>query len=111
MIESLTVMFWLLVGHALADYPLQGPYLAQAKNRNSSLGRDGAWRWALGCHAMIHGGAVALATGSVVLGVCETVAHAVIDFAKCEGWLSYDTDQALHVVCKAVWFAVWALAL
>lgn len=102
---ALTALFWLLVGHVLADYPLQGEFLSQAKNRHTAIGAY-FWRWALPSHALIHGGAVALATGSVLLGVAETCAHALIDFAKCEGWLSFDGDQLLHVACKVAWVAL-----
>jgi hypothetical protein len=101
------MLFALLVGHALADYPLQGDFLAQAKNRNTSLGRM-YWPWALGAHSLINGGAVFLVTGSLVLGLAETAVHAAIDFAKCETWISFDADQALHLACKAVW---WVLAV
>jgi hypothetical protein len=54
-------LFWLLVLHALADYPLQGDYLSRAKRRNS--GFDLPWWMALLWHAFIHAGAVALVTG------------------------------------------------
>lgn len=99
---ALTALFWMLVGHALADYPLQGDFLAQAKNRNTALGAQ-FWPWALGSHALIHGGAVALATGSVGLGLAETILHAVIDEAKCSGHLTLNEDQAAHVLCKITW--------
>jgi hypothetical protein len=57
-----------LVGHAVADYPLQGDFLA--------------WTQALAAHALIHAGAVALATGSAALGVPEFACHAAIDYAN-----------------------------
>ena len=31
------ILFWLMVGHALADYPLQGDFLAKAKNRTAPI--------------------------------------------------------------------------
>lgn len=99
---ALQALFWMLVGHALADYPLQGDFLAQAKNRHTPLGAQ-FWPWALGAHALIHGGAVALATGSIVLGLCEACLHAWIDFVKCEGTISLTDDQLAHVACKVCW--------
>jgi len=92
----------LLVMHALADYPLQGSFLSEAKNPNTPLGRQ-FWPYALSAHGLIHGGAVWLITGSVWLCLAEVVAHAVIDLAKCEGWFGMFVDQALHGLCKVAW--------
>lgn len=96
--------FLLIAGHAVADYPLQGEFLATAKDRHTDLGRL-FWPHALTCHALIHGGFVAVLTGSVWLGAAETVAHWCIDWLKCERRIGLNTDQALHLVCKALWFA------
>lgn len=100
--DVLVLLFWLLVGHALADYPLQGDFLAKAKNHRSPIpGVD--WWIALANHALIHGGAVALVTGSVTLGLAETGVHCWIDWLKCDGRTTFRTDQALHVACKVGW--------
>ena len=109
-------LFWLLVGHALADYPLQGDFLARAKNHRAPVvaanGQAFPWPLALGAHALIHGGVVALVTGSVLLGVAEVCAHFLIDFATSEGWTGgYFGDQAEHVACKLVWAALAARGL
>ncbi|MET3929564.1 hypothetical protein ABIE51_001451 [Lysobacter sp. OAE881] len=96
------MLFWLLVGHALADYPLQGDFLAKAKNRSAPIPGIPWWQ-ALGAHAMIHGGFVALITGSVWLGLAEVVCHFLIDDFKCLGRIEFNTDQGLHVACKALW--------
>lgn len=95
-------LFLLLVGHALADYPLQGDFLAKAKNRTAPI-TGVPWWQALAAHAAIHAGFVAVITGSVALGLAEFVAHFVIDDAKCRGRLSFNADQALHVACKVAW--------
>lgn len=105
------LLFWLLVGHAVADYAYQNEYVANAKNRTTTLGTNGVWGWVLPWHSFIHGGAVALATGYVWLGMLEVGAHAAIDFAKCQGWLGphprgYHRDQALHVACKVLWAVI-----
>lgn len=100
--EPTTLLFALLVGHALADYPLQADFLAKAKNHTAPIpGID--WWIALSAHALIHGGTVAVLTGSVAMGVAETVLHFGIDWLKCDGRTSFRTDQALHVACKVVW--------
>lgn len=98
----MTLLFLLLVGHALADYPLQGDFLAKAKNRTAPI-PGVPWFQALGAHALIHGGFVAAITGSVWLGLAEVVAHALIDDAKCRGRIGFNTDQAAHVACKVLW--------
>jgi hypothetical protein len=121
----MTLFFWFVVGHCLADYPLQGDFLARAKDRhNKSMGFF-PWQVALAAHALIHAGFVAALTGSIALGMAEFVAHCIIDFAKCEKWLGgwtktlvlnpYDPahmvpeqralwiDQALHIACKILW--------
>jgi len=105
MIDELSFLelFGLLVfAHALCDYPLQGEFLSRAKNRASPMAGI-PWYQALGAHALIHGGFVGLVTGSIWLGLAETIAHALIDDAKCHGRLSFNQDQALHVACKVLW--------
>lgn len=96
------LLFLLVVGHALADYPLQGDFLANGKNRNTPLGAI-FWPHALFAHSMIHGGFVAVLTGSVWLGVAEAAIHGATDWLKCEGKISLRTDQAIHLGCKLLW--------
>lgn len=101
----------MLIGHAVADYPLQGDWLSKAKNQTiSPVPGQVIWPGALASHAAIHAGAVWLGTGSWILAGAEFVAHSLIDFTKCSGRLSYNQDQALHVACKVVWFAALILA-
>lgn len=99
MIETLLL---LLVWHALADYPLQGDFLAKAKNANAPIPGVPWWQ-AMTAHALIHAGGVALVTGSLFLGALEFAAHFVIDEAKCRGLITFNQDQAMHVACKALW--------
>ncbi|MFT3898216.1 MAG: DUF3307 domain-containing protein [Thermomonas sp.] len=99
---SATPFFAMLVWHAIADYPLQGEFLARAKNPATQT-TEIPWWQALGAHAVIHAGGVAFITGSLWLGLAEFVSHALIDDSKCRGRIGYNTDQALHVACKAVW--------
>jgi hypothetical protein len=98
----MTILFWLLVGHAVADYPLQGDFLAKAKN--AWLPMAGVpWWIAMAAHCLIHAGAVALVTHSVTLGVLEFCIHFGIDVLKCAGKTSFIVDQCLHVICKIAW--------
>jgi len=118
--HSIPGAFWLFfalaIGHALADFPLQGAFLSEAKNRHLGFSPhsdkatptstpipkpNGIWIQALSAHTLIHGGAVWLITGSPVLGLIEVILHWIIDFAKCEGWLGFNADQLLHYLCKA----------
>ncbi len=98
------VFFLLLCAHALCDYPLQGDFIAKYKMRLLPGGsRNPLWIHCLTSHALIHGGAVYLITGSLLLGLFETFFHWYIDFAKCEGLFGFHTDQSLHILCKLMW--------
>lgn len=96
------MLFYFVVGHFLADYPLQNDYLARSKNHKAPEG-NGVWYMTLPAHGFIHGGFVAVITGSVILGLAETILHSLIDYFKCDGKLSYQADQFLHLVYKVVW--------
>jgi len=105
------ILFFLLAAHALCDFPLQGDATAINKNRNANtaLQKSVPWQYWLLSHALIHGGAVALITQNVWLGIAETIAHFWIDFFKCEGKYNIHVDQILHVACKVVWFILYIM--
>lgn len=111
MSEFLPLLFSLVAAHCLADYPLQGPFLSEAKNRNTAVGKV-FWPHALFAHSMIHGGFVYLLTGSLLLALAEVAIHAGTDWLKCENRISLNTDQGIHLSCKAVWatITVWGIA-
>jgi hypothetical protein len=98
----------LIVAHALCDYPLQGDFLAKAKNRGAIA--DVPWYQALGAHCVIHAGAVAFLTGSIGLGLAEFAVHWITDDLKCRQRISFNADQAIHLGCKLAW-ALIAVAL
>lgn len=104
------VLFLLVAAHMLADFPLQGDFLARAKSRLAGI--DGVpWWYALAAHATIHGGFVFLITGNLWLGLGEILFHAAIDFGKCEGGYgqgkeAFNLDQGSHLVCKMLWAAI-----
>ncbi len=103
MIASFILVFGVLIFfHFLADYPLQGDFLAKAKNRNAPIPHI-PWQQALFAHAFIHAGFVFLATGSIIAFIGELVIHAVTDDMKCRGELTFNQDQAIHFGCKALW--------
>lgn len=104
----IAILFWLFVAHAFGDYVFQTDVMSREKRRSSEthLQTIVPWYYWLSAHALVHGGLVALATGSVLIGIFETVAHAFIDFGKCEGWYGMAFDQILHVLCKFMWLAL-----
>lgn len=103
----MTLFLYLLAAHAVCDYPLQGDFLARAKNRMLPIAGFPFWQ-ALSAHAMIHAGAVAWLTGSWWLGAAEFVAHWIADDLKCRGKIDLNTDQAIHIACKAAWALIIA---
>jgi len=113
----ITTGWWLLVGHAVADFSLQTDVMAKGKNRHVKVVPPPGskyfpcWPYWLSAHALINGGAVALATQSVGLGLAETVSHWAIDFMKCGNSIGVNTDQALHGVCKLIWLGAWVAML
>jgi len=107
-VSGLELFAALIVGHVVCDYPLQGDFLAKAKNRAMPI-PGVPWQQALGAHAIMHGGAVWLLTGIWWLGALETLVHAFIDDRKCTGNLTFNQDQSLHAACKVAWVVVVAL--
>jgi hypothetical protein len=109
----MTLLFLALVfAHLIGDYPLQGDFLAKAKNHRAPIAGV-PWSIALVSHAGIQGGLTALCTGSAAIGLAEACVHTVIDFGKNHGVFgagdrAYAIDQALHVACKLAW--VFAIA-
>lgn len=94
----------LVVAHLLADYPLQGDFLAGQKNNalRTSVGTH-----ALTAHALIQGGIVGAACallGYNWLGpfVLVAVTHWVIDLGKVRGRYGLTVDQLLHVIVLAL---------
>ncbi len=101
----------MVIGHAVGDYPLQGGFLASCKNRHAdaspffggSAAPGGIWVHALTAHSLIQAGIVWIITGSAVIAFIELILHWITDFARCEEWIGYHTDQAIHVGCKIIY--------
>lgn len=98
------ILLALVACHFLADFPLQGSYMAAAKNLNMPEGK-GIWPIVLFGHAAIHGAFVVLCTGSIGFGLIELISHFIIDLAKCGKLISFKTDQACHLALK-LFFAI-----
>lgn len=110
LLAAFTSFLMMLGWHALADYPLQGDFLAKAKNRMAPI-PGVPWYQAMGAHAAIHALGVGLITHSVVLALCEFGLHFLIDDAKCTGKISFNDDQLLHFACKVAWALMFLAAL
>ena len=110
---ALCLSLALAIGHVLADFPLQGVFLSEVKNRHLQKSQPVNTRSPKGAldsgherHALIHCGLVWLITSSVILGPIEFVIHWIIDCAKCEGWIGFNTDQLLHYCSKLTYVAL-----
>jgi len=108
--SPLYVLCLLIVGHFIADYPLQGDFLSKAKNKKNTIPGIPWWQ-AMIAHCVIHGGFVGIITGSVLLGIAETVLHFIIDYEKCDGQISYNEDQWMHILCKLAWWTIFTMCL
>jgi hypothetical protein len=106
----LALFFAFAIFHALADFPLQGDYLARVKQRSKA---DSVPEWfiALTAHSLIHAGGVWLVTGSVTLAAVELLLHWLIDLGKGEGFYGYVADQLLHIGCKVVYVVILAYGI
>ena len=94
----------LVLAHFVCDFSLQSDRMAREKypGHDSTL----PWGWWLTAHASTHGLAVALLTGLPLLGLLETMAHALIDWAKGRWHWSMGFDQILHLGCKLGWLVL-----
>lgn len=93
------LFFLLIAGHFVADYPLQGDFLARAKNRFNPVPQV-PWYQAMTAHCAVHAGAVFLITGLWWAALIEFICHFAIDDTKCAGKLTYNQDQFLHILTK-----------
>ena len=97
--------FILLAAHCLADFPLQGDFLAKIKD--PSRNTPEFWMTGLFSHSMIHAGAVLLITGYLSLALVQLFTHFAIDYSKCRYWFgesdkSFVIDQLLLYVVLAI---------
>jgi hypothetical protein len=104
----MTIFFYLIAAHFLCDFSLQGDAMAREKSRHSKTDLQKAvpWFYWLTAHAFVHGLAVTVITGSVILGILEVFCHWIIDFLKCERTIDIHHDQLYHILSKVTWFAI-----
>lgn len=111
MIPAIIAFWYMLVGHFLADYPLQTEFITTHKNPLHQ-GRV-PWYYVMMSHATLHGAFVSMATATaigqlhilfpLILGLYEVCLHYFLDVLKCVGCTSIHTDQLLHIMCKVAW--------
>jgi len=113
-IGIISLFFALSIGHAIADFALQGDFMSQAKSRKADISKffggktpRGVWFHVLTAHCLIHAGTVWLITGSLALSALEFFVHWIIDLIKGEGLIGFNTDQLLHYLTKVVIVALY----
>ena len=109
------LFFALVIGHAVADFPLQGEFLAIGKNRRYLVRlkdpnrTPDMWIFCMAAHCLIHAGTVWIISGAIVLALIELVVHWALDQAKCNGLTTFASDQMAHVLCKFAYAVAGAL--
>ena len=97
------VLYWLLIGHAVADYALQSDGMVKRKSPEwPQVESYGPWWWTMLAHSAINGSFVSLLTGNIAYGMVETVLHFLLDWAKCLGKINAVEDQAGHILSKVL---------
>jgi hypothetical protein len=98
---------FLLLGHYLMDYPLQGPFIAQGKNPFDPIPHI-PWYQIMFAHTFMHAMAVYVILGVWWIAALELVIHFATDYFKCKGELTFNQDQSIHMACKIVWVLLFA---
>lgn len=96
------LFFKLVIGHFLADFPLQGDFLSKAKNYNTAIPHVPPF-WAMAAHCAIQAGMVWLITNHWGFALIEFMAHWVIDALKIENEITFSGDQIMHILCKLLY--------
>ncbi len=104
------LFFAFAIAHAVADYPLQGDYLARMKCRDQAS-KPHEWLIPLTAHSLIQAGGVWIVSGSALLGAIELCLHWLIDLGKGEGRFGYVADQGLHLACKLAYVVVMVFGM
>ena len=112
-VSALFLLFAFTIGHAFADFPLQGDFLSRGKNNapppplaDGKACPANLWVYLMSAHCLIHAGFVWIIGGYAILAVVEFILHWLIDVVKCEGHTSFATDQWLHILTKVAYVAI-----
>ena len=99
--QPLQLFILLILGHFLADFPLQSDRMAVEKCPGKDVVLN--WRWWLSAHAATHGFVVAIVTGLPLFGLFEMLTHSLIDYGKCRLHYPLFVDQSFHWASKLLW--------
>jgi uncharacterized membrane protein len=112
----MNTIFYLLVAHFMADYPLQTPEMGKYKNkRNIPTPPDSkakpveVWFAYLTAHAFVHAGLCALVVG-VPLGIIIGICHWIQDYFKCKIQYSPNLDQIIHILILVIVGTIYILS-
>ncbi len=110
------MLFYLIAGHMLMDFALQGDAIATCKCRsaNHPLQKSVPWYYWMLAHCFLHGAMVGVilqwfgvdVSIAIAFAILETIIHTLIDICKCAKYFGIHTDQALHIGCKIVWWGI-----
>lgn len=98
MMEFIYLLAVLICTHFLCDYALQNDFIAKFKARFVDGKYNTMWGWVLSAHAAIHALPVLLLTQSLGTALLMFVTHWFIDLCKCEGRITLNQDQAMHLL-------------
>lgn len=105
------LLFYLVAGHFVADYPLQGDTTAREKNPGSTteLQKHVPWYFWMTAHCFAHALVVAVITRSVIFTTAEFFSHFALDYAKCKNRITIHHDQVGHLMMKLLYSYIFAL--
>ena len=115
--EAVLILFFnLIIGHCIGDYVLQLGPMSAAKSRHSKMkeqyGEDfPQWYYWLTAHALTHSAIVIIITGNYLFAVLEAISHWVIDFCKCEKWITLHQDQLGHLAFKVLYCVIFYMSM
>ncbi len=99
----MTALLYLLCSHYLADFGLQNDFTAKFKAPGSAP----FWYHVMISHCAIQALPVLLITGMWQLALAEFLIHGITDISKCKGYLSFNEDQVIHILCKFMWWGAY----
>lgn len=97
------LFYWLVVVHAVTDLGLQSEWCGSHKAMRVNNVYNPSWVGVLAGHSILQGGGVAFVTGSIPLGLAETVVHFCTDFLSSNKYIRFRTDQIIHITSRVVW--------
>lgn len=98
----MNLLLFLIFAHYLCDFGLQNDFIAKFKVPGSAP----FWYHVMMAHCAMQALGVMVVTHNSKLALAEFATHFAIDYFKCLKKLSFNQDQALHLICKLIWFGL-----